>query len=234
MSAPAPARRLPRRVAVDWRGAWRIIPSRFPAHGVYDRIAEPADLDALYALEAMTNDRLRDELGELELVPRARRVTGPGTQTVMAAFTHLNPDGSRFSDGSYGVFYAAKALDTAVAETMHHRAKFMAATAEPAMKLEMRCYRMDIRARLHDLRRGWAPMLDPDDYAAPRRLGRELRDAGSDGVVYPSVRHAGGQCVGVFWPDVVGACVQAQHLVYAWDGTRMLPDYAVATLHGGD
>ena len=111
----APADRLPRRVAVDWRGAWRIIPSRFPAQGVFDRIARPEDLDALYALEALTNDRLRDELGELALVPRARRVTGPGTQTVMAAFTHVNPDGSRFSDGGYGVFYAAKALDTAVA-----------------------------------------------------------------------------------------------------------------------
>ena len=103
----APADRLPRRVAVDWRGAWRIIPSRFPAQGVFDRIARPEDLDALYALEALTNDRLRDELGELALVPRARRVTGPGTQTVMAAFTHVNPDGSRFSDRVYAVFYAA-------------------------------------------------------------------------------------------------------------------------------
>ena len=230
----APADRLPRRVAVDWRGAWRIIPSRFPAQGVFDRIARPEDLDALYALEALTNDRLRDELGELALVPRARRVTGPGTQTVMAAFTHVNPDGSRFSDGGYGVFYAAKALDTAVAETMHHRAKFMAATAEPAMKLEMRCYRMDVRAKLHDLRRGWTAMLDPDDYTAPRALGRRLRDAGSDGVVFPSVRHAGGECIGAFHPDVVGPCTQAQHLVYAWDGMRILPEYAVATLAGGE
>ena len=50
----------------------------------------------------------------------------------MAAFTHLNPDGSRFSDGRYGVFYAARSLDTAVAETMHHRANFMAATSRGA------------------------------------------------------------------------------------------------------
>ena len=222
--------KLPRRTAVDWRGAWRLVPSRFPPQGVFDRIADPADLDALYAIESLTNDRLREELGQLELVPRARRVSGPGTQPVMAAFTHVNPDGSRFSDGTYGVFYAAKTLDTAVAETMHHRAKFMAATNEPAMKIEMRCYRMDVRGRLHDLRRGWAAMLDPDDYGPPRRLARTLRDAGSDGVVYPSVRHAGGQCVGVFHPDLVGPCVQAQHLIYAWDGRRVMPDYAIATM----
>ncbi len=148
----------------------------------------------------------------------------------MAAFTHLNPDGSRFSDGSYGVFYAARALDTAVAETMYHRAKFMAATNEPAMKLEMRCYRTAVHGRLHDLRKGWATMLQPDDYAAPQALARELRAAGSDGVVYPSVRHAGGECVGLFFPDLLKPCVQAQHLIYSWDGRRIQADYAVATL----
>lgn len=230
MSRAERERKPPRRAAVDWTGAWRIIPSRFPPQGVFDRIADPADLDALYALEAMTNDRLRDELGELELVPRARRVSGPGTQTIMAAFTHVNPDGSRFSDGTYGVFYAAHAMATAVAETMHHRAKFMAATAEPAMKIEMRCYRMDVRAKLHDLRRGWTDMLDPDDYRPPQALGRTLRAAGSDGVIYPSVRDPGGLCIGAFHPDVVGPCTQGPHLVYAWDGKRIHPEYAVATL----
>jgi len=49
-------------------------------------------------------------------------------------------------------------------------------------------------------------------------------------VVYPSVRHAGGECVGVFHPDQVSPCVQARHLIYSWDGTRIQADYAVATL----
>ena len=223
--------KLPPRRQVSWAEAWRIVPSRFPPRGVFDRIAAPEDLEALFAIEALTNARLRQELGQLDLVPRERRISGPGTQPVMAAFTHLNPDGSRFSDGTYGVFYAARSLDTAVAETMHHRAKFMAATHEPAMKLEMRCYRTAIDGRLHDLRKGWAAMLRPDDYATPQALARELRAAGSDGVVYPSVRHAGGECVGVFFPDRVKPCVQAQHLIYSWDGARIHAEYAVATLH---
>ncbi len=219
----------PRLARVDWPEAWRLVPSRFPPQGVFDRIARPEDLEALYLLESLTNPRLREELGQLQLVPKARRVSGPGTQPVMAAFTHLNPAGSRFSDGSYGVFYAARTLDTAIAETMHHRAAFMAATNEPAMNIEMRCYRTAIHARLHDLRRGWTDMLRPDDYGPPQALARTLRTEGSDGVVYPSVRHAGGQCVGVFHPDVVAPCVQARHLVYYWDGQRILPDYAIAT-----
>jgi len=221
---------LPRITRVSWTQAWRLVPSRFPPQGVFDRIARPEDLEALFALESLTNPRLREELGELQLVPRERRVSGPGTQPIMAAFTHLNPAGSRFSDGSHGVFYAARALETAVAETMHHRARFMAATAEPAMRIEMRCYRTAIRGRLHDLRRGWSHMLHPDDYGRPQALARTLRAEGSDGVVYPSVRHAGGECVGVFYPDLIAPCVQARHLVYSWDGQRILPDYAQASL----
>ncbi len=213
--------RTPRLARVQWPEAWRIVPSRFPPEGVFDRIAAPGDLEALYAVESLTNARLRDELGQLALVPRERRVSGPGTQPVMAAFTHLNPDGSRFSDGSYGVFYAARALDTAVAETRYHRARFMAATREPPLDLPMRCYRTAIHARLHDLRRGWSAMLDPVDYAAPQALARELRAAGSDGVVFPSVRDPDGECVGVFHPDRVAPCVQARHLLYRWDGERI-------------
>lgn len=216
--------RTPRLARVHWPEAWRLVPSRFPPEGVFDRIAAPEDLEALYAVESMTNARLRDELGQLSLVPPDRRVSGPGTQPIMAAFTHLNPDGSRFSDGSYGVFYAARALATAIAETRHHRARFMAATREPAMDIPMRCYRTGISAKLHDLRRGWPAMLQPDDYGPPQALARTLRAEGSDGVVYPSVRHPGGECVGVFHPDRIAPCVQARHLVYRWDGERLLTD----------
>lgn len=206
---------------IRWSQAYRIVPSRFPPVGVFDRIAEPGDLDALYAIEAMTNPRLRDEMGELRLVPPERRISGPGTTPVMAAFTHLNPEGSRFSDGTWGVFYAAHSVATAVEETVYHRELFLAATAEPACDIEMRCYRTSIQARLHDLRGGWKAVHDPDNYAAGMALARRLRSHGSDGIVYDSVRHQGGECVAVFYPDRVAPCVQAQHLMYRWDGTRI-------------
>lgn len=53
------------------------------------------------------------------LVPPEDRVSGPGTTVIMAAFTHLNPAGSRFSDGTYGVFHSANNIDTAIGETRH-------------------------------------------------------------------------------------------------------------------
>ena len=96
--------------ATLWKPCFRLIPSRYPTVGLYDAIADPADLDVVFAIEALTNPRIRDEIGQLQLVPPDERVSGPGATPVMAAFTHLNPDGSRFSDGSYGVYYAAQTL----------------------------------------------------------------------------------------------------------------------------
>ena len=206
---------------IRWTAAWRIVPSRFPPIGVFDRIADPADLDALYAIEALTDARLRNELGALSSVPKERRISGPGSTPVMAAFTHRNPDGSRFSDGSWGVFYAGRRIATAIEETVYHRERFQRATAEPPIDLEMRCYRCAIDGRLHDLRGGWPEAHDANDYAASRTLARRLRSAGSNGLVYDSVRDPGGECVAAFYPDLVASCVQARHLIYRWNGERI-------------
>jgi hypothetical protein len=81
-----------------------------------------------------------------------------------------------------------------------------------------------IDAGFHDLRGGeaaFAPFLDPADYGPSRALGRRLRAAGSNGIVYPSVRRAGGQCLGAFRPKAVGLPIQGRHLQYFWDGSRI-------------
>jgi hypothetical protein len=210
--------------STSWRPCHRLIASRYPTIGLYDEIADPADLDAVFAIEALTNPRIRDELGALQLVPPADRVSGVGSTVIMAAFTHLNPEGSRFSDGGYGVYYAALTLETAIAEVSHHRALFLARTREPAMDVDMRAISANLEAELHDLRglgkRG-AALLAPNHYAAPQALGRRLREAGSWGVVFPSVRFEGGQCVGVFRPKALRQARSAAHIALRWDGQRI-------------
>jgi hypothetical protein len=204
-----------------WQRACRIVPTRYPAVTLFDRVADADDFDALYALEAMTNERARDEVGQIERVPRDQRVYGPGSGPIMAAFTHVNVLGSRFSDGRFGVFYAARDRATAVAETRHHHGRFLAATKQAAMHLPMRLYHVAIDARLHDLRPPGAAdpaVHDPDDYTAARALGHALQAAGSAGVAYRSVRRDGGQCVGLFLPRGAGGCLHAAVLLYAWDG----------------
>jgi hypothetical protein len=137
-----------------WLPAYRVVPTRFPAVNLFDRVASPEDFEALYALEAMTNDRLRTEVGELDLVPRDERRFGPGWGPIMAAFTHLNPLGSRFSDGTYGVFYCAASRATAIAETRYHSALFLAATQEPPLRQQMRLYTVLAEGDVVDLRGG--------------------------------------------------------------------------------
>ncbi len=213
---------------VRWAQACRIIPTRYPAISLFDRVADAADFEALYALESLTNDRLRDELGQVELVPREERVYGEGSGPIMAAFTHLNTLGSRFSDGQWGVFYAARDRPTAVAETRYHHARFLAATQEGPMHLPMRLYHVGIDARLHDLRApGAVPaaVMSPDDYGASQALARTLRAGGSAGVAYVSVRHSGGFCVGLFRPRGASRCLHAAYLLYAWDGARFTDVY---------
>lgn len=208
-----------------WERACRIVPTRHPSVYLFDRVADAADFDALYALEAMSNERVRDEVGQVARVAQADRVYGPGSGPIMAAFTHVNPLGSRFSDGAFGVFYAARDRATATAETAHHHARFLAATAEGPMHLPMRLYHLSIDARLHDLRQGFEAEHDPDDYAAARVLGARLRGAGSAGVAYRSVRYAGGQCAGLFRPRGAARCLHAAVLLYAWDGARFTDIY---------
>lgn len=209
---------------VHWRNAIRIIPSIFPPISLFERVAKPEDLDAVLAIESAFNPRLRDAAGDLALVPRAERVVGPGAGYIMAAFTHISPDGSRFSNGSYGVFYAAQREATAIAETRYHRERFMRATRQPRCELDMRVLSVEVKAPLHDLR-GMRPVM-PDvyaegDYTAPQLLGGALRAGGSNGVVYDSVRHAAGKCVGVFRPRALSHCREQKHLRYVWDGAAI-------------
>jgi RES domain-containing protein len=218
---------------VRWREAHRIIASRYPPIQLFERLTEdPGEWELLAEVESLTNPRIRDEIGEIRLVPVEERVSGPGASWVMASFTHVSPRGSRFSDGSYGVYYTARELMTAIAETVHHMGRFYAATADPPHAEDMRVLTGRIDAELHDLRGDearFAPFLDPDDYTMSRALGRRLRAGGSHGVVYPSVRRAGGQCVGAFRPKAVGIPVQGRHLQYHWDGARISRyfDYAL-------
>ena len=219
---------------VAWKPCYRLVPSRFPPISLFDRVADPADLDAVFAVENLTNPRMRQEAGDISLVSLEDRISGPGTTPIMAAFTHLDPEGSRFSDGSYGVYYAARSLATAIAETRHSRARFLARTNEAPIEVDMRTYQADVKAELNDIR-GRADLADVyhvDHYAAGQTLGRALKTNNSNGIAYDSVRHKGGACVGVFRPRLLSNCIQGPHFCYVWDGAQITTVYEKKTYNG--
>jgi hypothetical protein len=179
---------------LDWSPAYRVIPTRFPAVNLFDRVASPQDFEALY---------------------------GP----IMAAFTHLNPNGSRFSDGSYGVFYCGRERQTAIAETRYHSGLFLAATNEAPTRQQMRLYTVRAHGDVVDLRgdaiarTGLDPrILAPDDYGPGKALGRAVRAAGAPGIVYPSVRDPQGECLAALRTTMLRGCRHAAYLEYNWNG----------------
>ena len=50
------------------------------------------------------------------------------------------------------------------------------------------------------------------------------RAAGHNGIIYPSVRHAGGTCIVALWPNVVQSVVQGAVYRLIWSG---MPDFSV-------
>jgi hypothetical protein len=220
-------------VAIAWHPAYRVIPSRFPAISLFERVASPADFDALYALEAMTNNRIRDEVGEISLVPVEERLFGNGSTPIMAAFTHVNPQGSRFSDGTYGVFYCGYDKHTAIAETCYHSALFMGATNESAMRLQMRLYSVGVEGLVADLRQATITdphIIDPDNYGHAQGIGRKLRADGCAGILYPSVRKSDGECLAALRTGILRECLHAAYLEYNWNGRAIDAVFEVSKL----
>lgn len=212
--------------AVSWHGAIRIIRSVYPPIDLFEDVADPADWPLIISAEQKTNPRLVEDIGDLDKVPPGRRVGGAGASYLMAPFTHATTDRpSRFSDGSFGVLYAASNFETALLETMHHHGIFCARTNEPpGWTSQFREIVLNIEAWLHDLRCAnpeCLMALDPDSYISGQTIGDQLRNLGSDGVIYGSVRCDGGECAALFYPDCATNPVQGRHLDYHWNGARI-------------
>jgi hypothetical protein len=213
---------VPPEVLIRWKGTARLVPSRFPVVGLFDLVAAPEDLDAIFELEGWTNDRITAELGLVQRVPRDEWVVGqPMASVIMAAYCHPRPGGARFSSEDRGAWYAARSIDTALAESIHHRSREIAEVGVFEARLEARVYLADFSTRFHDIRSEdrSADVYDPNDYTASQRFARQLLATGSSGIVYRSVRHAAGECVACFRPSLIRNVRVGGHYEYCWEGS---------------
>jgi hypothetical protein len=208
----------PKTVIPAWDAAFRMVSSAFPPITLFEDLLDPGELEMAYALEALTNDRLQEECGVLNRVPVEDRVSGPGSTPVMAAFTHIGK-ASRFTDGTYGIYYAANSQAAAIAETSFHQQRFLAATNEHDIELTLRTYVNQIVKPVHDVRTRYPELHQPDPscYGVAQVFARALRDAGSWGLLYNSVRLSGHECVAAFRPPAVSIPLQGKHVRYVWD-----------------
>jgi RES domain-containing protein len=202
---------------IRWKNTCRLIPSRYPATGILDRVARVRDLPFIFELESWTNDRISNELGVLHRVPETEWATGPHATVVMAAYCHPRPEGGRFNTAERGAWYAARKLETAHAEVAWHRTAELAEVGVFQARVQMRLYLADFAGPFEDLR---GVDLDPESYAETQRLAIRLLTEGSNGVVYRSVRDGGGECLVCFRPKLVANVRPDAHFEYRWTGSR--------------
>ena len=201
---------LPRLSDVSRNNTHRLIPFRYSDkdESVLARLTDDLDdLNAFFELEGATNDRLLGEAGLLPGISVRELVFGLSySHIVNAAFTHTRPLGNRFNGPERGAWYAGFSLQTSEIEIAYHKSKELQEIKwqqeETFIYVD---FLADFRGKFHDIRhdRTFENCLDPGSYTASLQLARELLEAGSGGVVYPSVRHKAGTCIACFRPALV-------------------------------
>lgn len=195
----------------------RLIPSKYsdaePILGLLARAGEDDIVGELESLDAATNTRLRADQGVLPGISIHELVYGVRYSTIVnAAFTCAAPYGGRFNTSDRGAWYGGLERETSEAEVAFHLLRQL---EEVAWKEEEAAayddYLADFHAEFHSLVSGdpdnFSALLKPDPipecYREPQALATALLAAGSNGIVFPSVRRADGTCIVCFRPALV-------------------------------
>jgi len=219
-----PAPRIPIKL-VDLEDTHRLIPAKYSKSGtVLSRLTDDERmLDELLELDSATNERLLGEEGLLPGIGIHELVYGIDyAHIVNAAFTHAAPDGGRFNSAVRGAWYAGIERETSLAEVAFHKQRQLEEVAWPEDEISVfDDYLADFVMPAHDLtaprpqfRKYLRPEPIPDCYIEPQALASDLMARQSNGILYPSVRRAGGRCLVCFRPALVYNVRRGQRLQF--------------------
>ncbi|MGV2497621.1 RES family NAD+ phosphorylase [Pelagerythrobacter aerophilus] len=208
----------------------RLVPSARLREAVMAPLADDdADLALLAEIEGATSGRLIAEERGLGGLTADELVHGvPHARFINASFAYAKPrEPSRFNPANRGAWYAALAVETCIAEVGHHLTKALADAGDLNAVVEYGEMIASMSGVFVDLRGlPGHPSLDPDPakgYPAGNALAAQARAEGHNGIIYPSVRHAGGTCIAALWPNVVQSVAQGAMYRLTWSGE---PEFA--------
>ncbi|MEP7457512.1 RES family NAD+ phosphorylase [Phyllobacterium sp. SB3] len=203
---------------------YTLIPSRFPTVDVFARVANDRSSE-LAEIESLTNPRLK----ERERLMNGTQITdgnGPLLQNWNhAPFTYMNPEGTRFFDADRPALELSADMQTALVISVRKRETFLVRTAEAPIGLEMRELSRQVKGRFASVL-DWDPGLD---LVERRRLGREIAEAGFDGLLFRPAERPSGMCVSVLKGEVLQRAVQRNHFKFVWDGSRVRVVYSFSS-----
>ncbi len=213
---------LPRITLVRRQDTHRLVPALHAEESVLTRIADSdRHLRDIFELDQATNDRLLAEQALLPGIGPHELVFGvPWSAVVNAAFCHAHPLGSRFNGPERGAWYAAFGVETSTREVAFHKSVELAEIDWWQTTATYDDYLADFSAEFHDIRNDtrFGNCLAPASYVASQRLAARLLEAGSLGLVFPSVRHTRGTCLVCFRPALVMNVRRGDTWRFTWSG----------------
>ena len=203
----------------------RLVPSARLRAAVMASLADDDDDLALLAeIEGATSGRLIAEERGLGALTADELVHGvPHARFINASFAYAKPrEPGRFNPADRGAWYAALAVETCIAEVGHHLTRALADAGDFNAVVEYGEMISSMSGVFVDLRGSPDhPGLDPDaakGYPAGNALAAQARGEGHNGIIYPSIRHAGGTCIAALWPNVVQSVAQGAMYRLSWTG----------------
>lgn len=135
---------------------------------------------------------------------------------------------SRFSDGSFGVWYGSESVETTVYESAYHWVRGFLADAGfegESVVAERKVYLVACAAALLDMRPAVADhpdLLHPSDYSLCQSVGARLHREGHPGLLIQSVRRPAGHNVALFHPRVLSRLRHHCQLTYRLAGGQLV------------
>jgi hypothetical protein len=192
-------------------GTHRLISTNYSGESVLEMLSLPPGVLAdLSELDDATNERTIAERGGNRAIGPGELLYGvPEAHIVNAAFTHHGPHGGRFHSPERGAWYAGLELETSVVEVAFHKRRFLEdARLTGRYTFDYRDFLADFSGQFHyldsnELQACLQPGPIPQCYEASQELANALLYTGSNGIVYPSVRHPSGTRIACFRPALV-------------------------------
>ncbi len=144
------------------------------------------------------------------------------------AWPFRNWQASRFSDGTFGVWYGSDSVETTIHETAYHwyRRLLCDAGFETQRVIgERKVYAVACDAAILDFRqaaRDLPDLMHRTDYSHAQSVGARIHREGHPGLLIPSVRRPEGENYVIFNPDVLSNPRMNCQLTYRLEGERIL------------
>jgi len=183
-----------------------------------DELADLAEIEAATSARMIAQDRGISGLRANELVYDV-----PHAHFINASFAYARPQQpNRFNGPNRGAWYAALDVATCLAEVGFHLTGMLADAGDYTATVEYAEMFSSMAGDFLDLRQAPAhPALGAEiatAYPVGNALADQARATGLNGIIYPSVRHAGGTCIAALRPAAVQSVRQGAVYRMVWRG----------------